>query len=278
MINDLSLTLRAILDDPGLTATFPELAAAQIVFDRPAETFSPTQTTVDLFLYDIRENLELRDNEPTIERRNGQVITRRPPLRVACSYLVTAWPVGGGELPLQEHLLLSQVLQVLSSYPTIPTRFLQGSLVGQEPPLPMVVLHPDALKNISEFWTSLGNKLRPSLTLTATIGMNTLAPETAPMVITWETSLQKVNLPATQETSFGIGGQVIDNANVPVVGATVTLVERDVTTTTDAAGYFTLSALTSGSYTLRVQSGATTRNVNITVPAVTGTNYNVQLA
>src|SRR5262249_4707904 len=135
---DLSLTLQALLDDSALAGSFPELAAAQILFDRPAETFNPTQPTIDLFLYDIRENMELRSSEPTYERLSTQVRIIPPPLRVACSYLITAWPASGADLVLQEHRLLSQVLQVLSRYPTIPTTFLKGKLIGQEPPLPLI--------------------------------------------------------------------------------------------------------------------------------------------
>ena len=156
MINELSQTLRAILMQPGLPR---ELAAAQIVFDRPSETFNPTQTTLDLFLYDIRENRNFGD---------GGTAVAASVRALACTYLVTAWPVGGPELPLQEQLLLSEALQVLSAHPTIPTRFLQGGLAGHEPPQ-MLVMHPDALKNTAEFWTSLGGRLRPSLSVTATI-------------------------------------------------------------------------------------------------------------
>ncbi|NEO02350.1 MAG: DUF4255 domain-containing protein, partial [Moorea sp. SIO3I7] len=86
MIRDLSQVLRRILEQTSLSSRFPELAEAQISFERPSETFSPGQTTVNLFLYDIREHLELRNNEPTIERRNGQAIIHNPPKRIACSY------------------------------------------------------------------------------------------------------------------------------------------------------------------------------------------------
>ena len=173
MIRDLSLTLRAILDQPGLPA---ELAAAQIVFDRPTEPFAPSPTAVDLFLYDIRENVDLRSNEPIVERLNGQARIHRPPLRVACSYLVTAWPISDEEPALQEHRLLSQVLALLSRYPTIPENFLQGRLVGQEPPLPMMTAQANGLQNPAEFWTAVGNKLRASLTVTVTIAMPVLEP------------------------------------------------------------------------------------------------------
>lgn len=159
MINDLSESLRALLTQPGLPG---ELAAAQIVFDRPSEPFNPAQTTIDLFAYEIRENHNARNTLP------GSGAQRT--LRIACSYLVTAWPVGGSELALKEQQLLGEVLQVLAGYPVIPAALLRGSLIGQDPPQ-IVVLHPDALGNMSEFWSSLGNKLRPSLNITATIAV-----------------------------------------------------------------------------------------------------------
>jgi hypothetical protein len=284
MIRDLSLTLQAILDDPALNTSFPELAAAQIVFDRPVETFNPTQTTVDLFLYDIRENMELRSNEPTMRRLNGQVAIQPPPLRVACSYLITAWPVGGTDLALQEHRLLSQVLQVLSPYRKIPAPFLRGRLVGQEPPLPMFIAQNDGLKEPAEFWTAIGNKLRPSLTVTVTIGMEVFAPVTAPIVITEELRLgertapdaEAISLP-TRQISFRIGGRVTNASNAPIAGATVTLVGTGFTAQTMADGNYTLSVVPAGTYTLRVQSGATTRDVTVTIPAPAGSHYNVQL-
>lgn len=268
MIRDLSQTLETILTQPGLPA---ELAAARIMFDRPIEQFNPQQTTIDLFLYDIRENLELRDNAPEITRTNGQATIRRPPLRVACTYLVTAWPIGGTETVLQEHRLLSQVLQVLSRYPTIPEPFLQGSLRGQEPPLPILISSADGLKNPAEFWTALNSPLRASLAITVTIAMETFAPETAPLAITSELRLN-------QESVFQIGGRVTDNRDNPVEGLTVMLVEPNLTTTTDAAGDYRLSLPQAGTYTLRVQqTDGTSRDFAVTVPAISGRNYNLQL-
>jgi Pvc16 N-terminal domain len=192
MIRDLSETLRAILDDQRLADSFPELNAAQIVFDPPVESFNPAQTTINLFLYDIRENTQLRSNEPTLTRDNGNASILRPPLRVACSYLITAWPVGGTEPTLQEHHLLSQALLVLSRFPTIPGSYLQGKLVGQTPALPMMVAKSDGLKDPSEFWTALGNKLRPSITATVTISLDVADPkaEEAPLVKTHEIRLE----------------------------------------------------------------------------------------
>jgi Pvc16 N-terminal domain/Carboxypeptidase regulatory-like domain len=274
MIQDLSQTLRAILTQPSLPT---DLSAAQIVFDRPADTFNPSQTSVDLFLYDLRENLELRANESTLAHANGQVTIVPPPLRLACTYLVTAWPVGAGELALREHQLLGEVLQVLSQYPTIPASFLQGSLVGQDPPLPMIAMHPDALNNVAEFWTSMGSRLRASLSVTVTMSVPVFPSTTAREAITVQTALQEIGVAATRAASLIMAGTVT-NAGAPVSAATVNLVELGLTATSDAAGHFQLGPMAAGSYTLSVLSGATTRTKSITVPAAAGSNYDVELS
>jgi hypothetical protein len=284
MIRDLSETLGALLDDPALSADFPELSAAAIAFDRPAENFNPAQTTVDLFLYDVREDMELRSNEPLRARTNGDVQIRLAPLRVVCSYLVTAWPVGGTELPLQEHRLLSQALQVLARIKQIPSSFLKGKLIGQEPPLPMMTAQTDGLKDPHEFWTAIGNKMRPSIVSTATIAMDLFPPVIAPEVITSAIHLEPRG-PANGEglspwvdpPRFRIGGRVTDAAHAAVVDASVSLVEVGLVAKTDEQGRYQLGAMTAGTYTVRVEKGAIVKNVNVTVPPGAGTTYDVQL-
>ncbi|HLG13142.1 MAG TPA: Pvc16 family protein [Blastocatellia bacterium] len=284
MIRDLSETMRAILDDPALAASFPELAAAQILFDRPVEQFSPAQSTINLFLYDVRENMELRSNEPIIERNNGQATIHRAPMRVLCSYLLTAWPVGGPEPPLQEHRLLSQALQVLSQFPTITAPYLKGKLVGQEPPLPMITAQTDGLKNPAEFWTALGNKLRPSISLTVTISMQPFAPETATLAAASDVRVGVRTSPtetkirtATLQGPFRVVGNVTDAANAPIAGATVAIASLGLTVTADASGVYSFAGLPPGTYSTRVQKGSKKKTVSLTVPAPVGSNYNLKL-
>ena len=283
MIDDLSQTLRTILTRSGLDP----LKSAQIVFDRPADPFTPQQTTVDLFLYDIREDVELRSNQPVFERINGRVVTHTPPLRIACSYLVTAWPGGetGDAAALLEQRLLSQTLQVLAAQPTIDPKFLQGSLKGQEPPLPLVTALVDPQKNLSEFWTALGNKLRPSLTVRATISITDLIPpKTEPMVIIEHlrsgvrSALGEESItPETLEESFRIGGRVSDALSRPVGAATVTIVELGLTTRTDLDGRFVLGMTIAGDFTLRVKTDTANSIFPIKIPAPDGESYNLQI-
>jgi hypothetical protein len=284
MIRDLSETLKEILTkSQGLPG---ELKAANIVFDRPVDGGFPQNlgTVVDLFLYDVREDVDLRSNEPEFIRNNGQVTILAPPMRVACSYLVTAWPVGGTELALQEHRLLSQVLQLFSSLPTIPANFLQGSLVGQEPPLPMVTALVDPQKNLSEFWMALGVNLHPSITLKVTLSMDVLKPVTASKVITKtlrtgeRTSPDDEQLiPATAETitRIGIGGSVTDENQSPIDGAEVSLPDLGLETVTDAVGRYKFTLKQPGILTLQVRKGDKLQTVSINAAA--GTETQVQL-
>jgi len=268
MIRDLSESLRALLDDPALSTEFPELSAAAITFDRPVEGFNPGQTTLDLFLYDVRENMELRSNEPLRTRTNGDVILRRPPLRVACSYLVTAWPVGGMEVPLQEHRLLSQALVVFSRHSKLPPPLLKGQLVGQEPPLPLITARTDGLKEPHEFWAAIGNKMRASIIVTATIAMDLFPPVAAP-----EVRASRIQLGPAR---FRIGGRVT-SAGAAVVDAAVSLVELGFIAATDEEGRYQLGAMGAGTYTLRVQKDSTVKSVTVAVPPGPGTDYNIDL-
>jgi hypothetical protein len=274
MIRNLSETLKAILQDPSVP---PELKGADILFDRPTDPFTPAKTAINLFLYDVRENTELRSNELVVERKNHQSVIHPAPLRLNCSYLVTAWPVGGAELALQEHRLLSQVLRVLGQFPTIPTQYLQGSLLGQDPPLPMVALHPDALKNLSEFWTSVGNKLRASLTVTVTISVPLFAdlPE---FVVTTRNAAFALSQSGPPETLVQVGGRVLDPAAQGVAGALVDILDAGLHETSDAEGRFSFLRVPAGAHSVRaVATGFQPRTQPLVVPG-RPEDYDITLA
>lgn len=180
MFHDLSQTLRAMLTQSGLST---ELKAAQISFERPDGKFTTHQTTLNLFLYDIRENVELRDNAPIVasDRTEGKAILHRPPLRIDCTYLITVWTGTGQEvMALQEHQLLGQVLQVLACYPVIPNALLKGELAQQPIPLPLLISTGDRQKNSTEFWSALGIPPRASFAVTITLCVDPLAALVTP--------------------------------------------------------------------------------------------------
>ena len=165
MIRDLDETIAALLRRDLPPALVEQV---QISFATPDDQFPPQSVTlpaIDLFLYDIRENLELRSNEVYLDRRSDGTATRtRAPVRVDFSYLVTAWASESVPDPAEdEHRLLGEVMRILFSYPTIPEDVLQGVLKEQQPPLPVSSLQPGRLQSLGEFWQALGGKPKAAL-------------------------------------------------------------------------------------------------------------------
>jgi hypothetical protein len=177
VIDDLDKTLEALLRRELPPALVEQVS---ISFATPDDQFPPTSVTlpaIDLFLYDLRENRDLRSNEWLVERQSNGITKQRAPLRVDCSYLVTAWSSASSTTPaLDEHRLLGEVMQALLRHPTIPAAALQGSLQGQEPPLPASALQPGRLQSLAEFWQALGGKPKAALTYTVTIGVEAQPP------------------------------------------------------------------------------------------------------
>jgi hypothetical protein len=172
VIRDLDDTIAALLKSaaaPGST-----LAGAAVSFDIPDGKWRGNLhgLTVNCYLYDVRENRELRTHEPLTARSgDGRRVSHvRPPVRIDCGYCITAWSTANADAVLEEHRLLSQVLRALLLNPTLPAAVLRGGLRGQIAPYPLVVASQDGVKN-PEFWNALDQRLKPSLNYVVTLAM-----------------------------------------------------------------------------------------------------------
>src|SRR5262249_19299366 len=139
-----------------------------VSFAAPDDQFPPSSVglpAVSFFLYDIRENTELRTNDWEQERReDGMYTRRRPPVRGDCSYLITAWPSAGGPHPAEdEHPPLGEVLRVRLRHHALPDTYLQGELVGQQPPLRTRIITENQLQSLGELWQAMGGKPKAAL-------------------------------------------------------------------------------------------------------------------
>ena len=185
MLDDLDRTLEELLK----RALPPDLVRqVSISFATPDAQFPPSSVTppaIDLFLYDVRENRELRNNEWLLEHQSNGTVIKKPPLvRVDCSYLSTAWPSESATTPQRdEHRLLGEVMKALLRYPTLPSEILQGSLTEQELPLRAMPLQPMQLQSMGEFWQALGGKPKAALNYTVTISVTVQEPVEAVSVI-----------------------------------------------------------------------------------------------
>jgi hypothetical protein len=172
MIDDLDLTLEELLH-----RELPPSVAKQISisFNTPDNTFISSGIplpAINVFLYDIRENQELRNNQWSIDRQiNATASKKHSPVRIDCSYLITAWPGNVPQPQLDEHRLLGEVIKVLLRHPTIPAEVLHGQLKGQELPLRTTALRPGQMQSIAEFWQAIGGKPKAALNYTVTISV-----------------------------------------------------------------------------------------------------------
>jgi hypothetical protein len=182
LLHELDQTLAALLK-----RELPGRDQISVSFAAPDDQFSVKLPAVDLFLYDVRENLELRSNDDVLERLGDLTSIRiQPPVRVDASYLITAWPgVGSGQSDASEdeHMLLSAVMRVLLRFPKLPRELLIGSLARQDWPLPVSTLQPGRLQSLGEFWQALGGKPKAALNYTVTLPVDVSEPERQPLVI-----------------------------------------------------------------------------------------------
>jgi hypothetical protein len=282
MFQDLDATLKTILDDASAPL---ELRNADVIFEPPDKSFAPGQATVNLFLYEVKENRELRDPVPIIDTVAGVFVRRKPPLRVDCSYLVTAWSnqIGANKI-VEEHRLLSLALAWLSRFPTIPTTFFQGSLIGQPFPPPTLVAQLDGGKSVAEFWSALGIAPRPSFNLIATIALDlqVQTPE-GPPVVTKEIEIKRKMPPGvpepTLDVTYEIGGRIGDaNTLAAIANAQVKLLELEREVVTDQEGHFRFADLAAGNYTLRAAAvGYISQTKAIVVPGAVLNAYDINL-
>jgi len=197
VIDDVDRTVEALLRE-GLP---PEVVdQVSISFAAPDSQFPPAAVTlpaIDLFLYDVRENAELREPEWTVvEAVDGSVTRTRAPVRVDLSYLVTAWASGSSTAPaLDEHRLLGETVRALLRHRTVPAELLRGSLAGAELPLPTTTLQPGQLQSLGEFWQALGGKPKAAIGFTITVAVAAGEPQEAgPRVVERVLRLHRIDV------------------------------------------------------------------------------------
>jgi hypothetical protein len=153
-----------------ITTEVADGAGVEISFEAPTREWGTKRSvpTLDLYLYDVREDLTRREVQwVEVRDANGRVVGRRPPpRRYRLSYLVTAWT----QRPEDEHRLLSACLGTFLRHETLPPPDLAGALVDQPIPVELeVALPPGPDRSLADVWTALGGELKPSLDLVATV-------------------------------------------------------------------------------------------------------------
>lgn len=272
MFNDVDETLRQLL-----IADVPiERGEVDITFDRPTREWSSrlSKPTLNLFLFDVRERVDFRDDAWVVSRNaNGTAVRERPPRRVDLAYVATAWTSD----PDDEHRILAGVLACTYRQAKIDPKFLQGALVNATTPLLVRAMPPDYLCKPSDFWGVMDNELHASLTWVATVPIDVFAPITGPMVRTKEIFLGPKD-GAERESLIQIAGVAHRKGDLlaGIPGLQMSIVGTGLGAQTDAEGKFSFPRIEPGSYVLRTEvPGGKVFERSITVPSDT---YDLEIA
>ncbi|HZP82865.1 MAG TPA: Pvc16 family protein [Chthonomonadaceae bacterium] len=280
MIHDLDITLNRLLVAeleriPGCPVRDPE----QVTFDSPVivEQAQDGEARVNLYLFSVRENREMRDEgfrRKPMNRQEQTVGVQRPPVRMDLSYLVSAH---AGEDPATEHRLLSHVLSVLLRFEAIPAPLLTGALEGLGANAVLLsVAQPDQASDPASLWQALGGKMRPALILVVTAPFDVHRTEWTK--VAREAVLALVQGSLNQEAGRPIGlsrvqasvaGIVLDQqTEQPQEGVLVQAEGYGEGTRTDDTGFFCLLNLPPGEQTLQFKKrGYRVLETRVTVQA-----------
>lgn len=238
MIDKLNKSLAELLKgELPITNGQPEINFDQPVRDNSMQWTNPP--TINLYLYDIRENVVLRKHqwqtEVTEVISNGS--RKRSPFRIDCHYMLTVW---AGDTDSQ-HRLIFRCLQALLRNAKIPQEYLVDEVAQQPFGVPLKVAMHDQLTNPTEVWNALENDIRPMITCVATLAVDpwTEIPEAPPVE-----GIEIRNEPINRV----VGRVMKDNKpqrNIQVIVRMKGVEGRTAVGQTDQSGYFKFSLLPS---------------------------------
>jgi hypothetical protein len=273
----------------------------QVGFEPPDDQWK-TQVSqlprLNIYMYEIREDLKYRASDRSRTIKNGWVNESRPPERIDCHYLITAWssikpgPGSGLEPTLEEHSLLYSVLAILmENRPLIPAVVYSvpvpsGNDLSTVPieirndTLPLEAALSDQIRDLGDFWGSMKVAWRPTVGLTLTVPVLPGIPDTlTPPVTTLTANWLEEQETMPQESLLSIGGRVLTGAGdtgvpdawvqISGISANVAAVNQHIRSHPD--GIFRFDRLRAGQYHLRcVAAGLGDIGRDTDVPSASG--------
>ncbi|THF69537.1 DUF4255 domain-containing protein [Deinococcus sp. Arct2-2] len=215
-----------------------------------------TRPTVNFFMHDITENMELRRMDQMTVQDRGRVVQHLAPRRINLRYLITVFfKAQTDDSGRDEWEVLWRVLAALMRHPDWPEEALPQVVRRLGLTVHGRVAQPDGPRT-GELFSGLGLSLRPHLTYTLTVPLDLDVQQVSRLVLERDTSLNLVGDPEPALHSARSSWRVQSVSGQPLEGVLVTA-STGVQGYTDAAGLVTLDLLLSaaGSFTLQAPSG-----------------------
>lgn len=275
MLGDIHNAIRQLIYEQGRIPA----AEVDICFEMPTKEWvdSLVRPTLCLFLFDIRENTDLRRSGMQTTREGNRAVFRLPPRRFDLRYMISALT----SIADDQYLLLWRVLGTLLKHPELPAEVLPESLRLFDVPLNATVGKTEDGPRPHDLWGALELPPRPALIYAVTAPLDLEISHETPLSLS--SSLRFARRAPEEEAAdrgitpahvvadreeLRVGGVVRNRAGMPLVGITIGRTDSPVEVVSDDAGAFVLRNVSPGRLHLLVgQAGAVPRPITIDVPS-----------
>jgi hypothetical protein len=178
MLHEVHSALQRLLYERGQISA----REVDIQFERPTRELIDklTRPTINLFLFDLQENTELRQNDFRTRSSNRGAERYLPPRYFDLRYMVSVLTSAIED----EHLLLWRVLTTLVRHPRFPPDLLSEELRDPDHLLTSKVSQDDDGERLSSIWNALGVPPRPTLSYILTVPVDMDQVVETPLVLT----------------------------------------------------------------------------------------------
>ena len=169
----------------ALTVYFADhisIAENDISFQKPKKEWinstgaATTVPKMSVYLFDIRENVELRNNEWQAENYDKSIKRKKPDVRIDLFYIITFYSQGSNvdESIEEEHKWLSETLSVVYNNANIPEEYFYdetGEIISGIPKIPAIPIQEKFFgeDGVLQLWSALDQYLMPAIYLKVTI-------------------------------------------------------------------------------------------------------------
>jgi hypothetical protein len=263
MLADLDEALRELL---GRELATRGLTGVTITFDAPSRdrTAKWPSPALDLFLYDLCEAPGVRDRAWHPRNVDGSALLVRAPLRLACTYAITAW----AQTTLDEHRLLSQAIAILYAHQSLPVELLPASLLVGDPAQPLIAQIGHTRDEArTDFWTTMGSPYKVSLEYTVTLLCDPgVSVERGPAVKTEVIAAHGRAQAGEPDSSFTVGGEVRDDHGRGLGQIAVSVPALGLACVSDTDGRFVLRSMPAGTHAVQARAAGVLASAELTVP------------
>jgi hypothetical protein len=263
MLPEIHTLLRTLLYDVGRINPLE----VDILFEAPTlERFQRmTRPAISIYLFDVRENLDLRNTSFPTTKTATSAQRRMPPRRIDLYYMVSALSTDVDD----EFRLLWRALATLMRHPDFPDEMLPEELRYLQTPLRARPLQGEDAQRSVDIWSALSMEPHPSFSYIVTAPMELDVAIDMPLVLTNTTRYGRGATPLDRDTFINIGGIVRDSQGEGLEGVLVAIEgsAKD-PVRTNALGQYRLIHVPVGELKLLVsRAGGANQSVTITVPS-----------